>query len=158
MSFSQYFNLFFWKWILHLPLCATTGFLPDLDNDTSCILYFFGLGKNTKNSLWSHLSALFWLSKHEKIVEALVVSISLKWPRNDIYPVYVYPFSGWDRLFTKKEYPSLSRLGGFLRHSFLPFRIWGTIYEKGPLDFTFQLSFQTLLTWKDAEFFLCQTR
>ena len=98
----------------------------------------------TRSSRRSQLSALFWLSKYEKIAEALVVSILLKWLRNDIYPVYVYPFSGWDRLFTKKEYPSLSRLGGFLRHSFLPFLIWGTIYEKGPLEFTFQLSFQTL--------------
>ena len=27
--------------------------------ETSCILYFFRLGKYTKKSLWSHLSALF---------------------------------------------------------------------------------------------------
>ena len=34
-------------------------FVCDLNGETSCILYFFGLGKNTKKSLWSHLSALF---------------------------------------------------------------------------------------------------
>ena len=66
--------------------------LRDLHGETSCILYFFGLGKYTKKSLWSHLSALFWLSKHEKISEALVISISLKWTWINIYPVYVYPF------------------------------------------------------------------
>ena len=58
-----------------------------LTMETSCILYFFGLGKYTKKSLWSHLSALFWLSKDEKIAEALVVSISLKWTRIDIHPI-----------------------------------------------------------------------
>ena len=68
-----------------------------LTMETSWILYFFGLGKYMKKSLWSHLSALFWLSKHEKIVEALVVSISLNWTWIDIYPVYIYPFFelGW---------------------------------------------------------------
>ena len=30
-----------------------------LTMETSCILYFFGLGKYMKKSLWSHLSALF---------------------------------------------------------------------------------------------------
>ena len=42
-----------------LAFCVATDFLCDLDSETSCILYFFGLGKNTKKSLWSHLSALF---------------------------------------------------------------------------------------------------
>ena len=60
-----------------------------LTMEMSCILYFFGLGKYTKKSLWSHLSALFWLSKCEKIAEALVVSISLNWTWIDIYPLYV---------------------------------------------------------------------
>ena len=72
----------------------SNGFVRDLNGEMSCILYFFGLGKNTQKSFWSHLSALFWLSKHENIAEALVISISLKWTRNDIYPVYVYPFFG----------------------------------------------------------------
>ena len=39
--------------------CATTGLLRNFDGETSCILYFFGLGKYTKKSLWSHLSTLF---------------------------------------------------------------------------------------------------
>ena len=34
-------------------------FLRDFNSETSCILYFFRLGKNTKKSFWSHLSALF---------------------------------------------------------------------------------------------------
>ena len=33
--------------------------LCGLNGDTSCILYFFELGKYTKKSFWSHLSALF---------------------------------------------------------------------------------------------------
>ena len=70
-------------------VCAATGLSATLTVKTSCILYFFGLGKYTKKSLWSHISALFWLSKHEKIAEALVVSISLNWTRIDIYLVYV---------------------------------------------------------------------
>ena len=48
----------------------------------------------THSSRRSQLSALFWLSRHEKIAESLVVLISLNWLRNDIYPVYVYPFFG----------------------------------------------------------------
>ena len=42
-----------------LASCAATGLLRNFDGETSCILYFFGLGKYTKKSLWSHLSALF---------------------------------------------------------------------------------------------------
>ena len=42
-----------------LAFCAATGLLCDLNDETSCILYFFELGKYTKKSLWSHLSALF---------------------------------------------------------------------------------------------------
>ena len=98
----------------------------------------------TRSSGRSHLSALFWLLKIEKIVETLVVLNSLNGCKMISTQYTFTPFSGWDRLFMKKEYPSLSRLGGFLRHSFLPFRIWETIYEKGPLEFTFPLSFQTL--------------
>ena len=45
-------------------------------------------------------------------------------------------------LITKKEYPSLSRLGGFPGYCFLPFRIWGTIYEKGPVEFSFWCLFK----------------
>ena len=48
----------------------------------------------TRSSRRSHILALFLLSKHENIAEALVVSISLKWTRIDIYPVYIYPFFG----------------------------------------------------------------
>ena len=39
--------------------CAATGILRNFDGETGCILYFFGLGKYTKKSLWSHLLALF---------------------------------------------------------------------------------------------------
>ena len=42
-----------------LAFSAATGFLRDLNDETSCILYFFGLGKYTKKSLWSNLSTLF---------------------------------------------------------------------------------------------------
>ena len=42
-----------------LAFMCSNRFLRDLDSDTSCILYFFKLGKNTKKSFWSHLSALF---------------------------------------------------------------------------------------------------
>ena len=89
------------------------------DKELCYILYFFGLGKNTKKSYcWNHLSALFWLSKYENIAENLVVLNSLN-GYETISTQYMFtPFSGWDRLFTKKEYPSLSRLGGFLRHLF----------------------------------------
>jgi len=86
-----------------LAFSVATGFLCDLNGETSYILYFFGLSKYMKNSFWSHLSALFWLSKHEKIAEALVISISLKWMRNDIYPVYVYPFFGLGWIIYEKR-------------------------------------------------------
>ena len=42
-----------------LAFGAMTGLFRNFDSETNCILYFFGLGKNTKKSLWSHLSALF---------------------------------------------------------------------------------------------------
>ena len=42
-----------------LASMCSDRFLRDLDSDTSCILYLFGLGKNMKNSFWNHLSALF---------------------------------------------------------------------------------------------------
>ena len=42
-----------------LAFFVATGFLRDLNGETSCILYFFRLGKYTKKSLWSHLSTLF---------------------------------------------------------------------------------------------------
>ena len=42
-----------------LAFMCSNGILRDLNGDTSCILYFFGLGKNTKKSLWSHILALF---------------------------------------------------------------------------------------------------
>ena len=42
-----------------LASVCSNRFLRDLNGETSCILYFFRLGKYTKKSLWSHLSALF---------------------------------------------------------------------------------------------------
>ena len=42
-----------------LASCAATGLLRNFDGETSCILYFFGLGKYTKKSFWSHFSTLF---------------------------------------------------------------------------------------------------
>ena len=42
-----------------LASCAATSLLRNFDGEKSCILYFFRLGKYTKKSLWSHLSALF---------------------------------------------------------------------------------------------------
>ena len=38
---------------------CSNRFSRNLNDDTSCILYFFGPGKNMKKSFWSHLSALF---------------------------------------------------------------------------------------------------
>ena len=38
-----------------LTSCAATGLLRSFDGERSCILYFFGLGKYMKKSLWSHL-------------------------------------------------------------------------------------------------------
>ena len=91
MSFKSYFYQIFayvmWKMDFTLAWYVQQQVFATLTMETSCILYFFGLGKYTKKSLWSHLSALFWLSKYEKIAEALVVSISLKWTRIDIHPV-----------------------------------------------------------------------
>ena len=96
MSFKSYFYQIFacvmskmgftLAWYVQQQVFAT------LTMEMSCILYFFRLGKNMKKSFWSHLSALFWLSKHENIAEALDISISLKSTRIDIYPVYIYPF------------------------------------------------------------------
>ena len=59
----------------------------------------------TRSSRRSHLLALFWLPKHEKIAKSLVISMSLKWPRNDIYPVYVYPFFGLGQIIYEKGIP-----------------------------------------------------
>ena len=42
-----------------LASVCSNSFLRDFNGEMSCILYFFGLGKNTKKSFWSHLSALF---------------------------------------------------------------------------------------------------
>ena len=42
-----------------LAFGAMAGPFCNFDGETSCILYFSGLGKYTKKSLWSHLSALF---------------------------------------------------------------------------------------------------
>ena len=100
--------------------------------------------KTWKIHCWSHLSALFWLSKIENIVETLVVLNSLNGYKTISTQYTFTPFSGWDRLFMKKEYLSLSWLRGYLRHSFLPFRIYETTYEKGMLEFYFLPSFQTL--------------
>ena len=58
------------------------------------------------------------------------------------------PFSGWDRLFMKKEYLSLSWLRGSLGYCFLPFRIWETIYEKGYFGFFFSAFFSNSLNMK----------
>ncbi len=38
-----------------LTSCVVTGLLRNFNGETSCILYFFRLGKYTKKSLWSHL-------------------------------------------------------------------------------------------------------
>ena len=52
--------MYFWsKMGFTFTSCAATGLLRSFDGETSCILYFFGLGKYTKKSLWSHLLALF---------------------------------------------------------------------------------------------------
>ena len=42
-----------------LAFMCSNRFSCNLNGDTSCILYFFGLGKYTKKSFWSHISALF---------------------------------------------------------------------------------------------------
>lgn len=44
----------------------------------------------------------------------------------------------------KKEYLSQTWLRGSLRYCFLPFWVQETIYEKGPLEFSFPVLFQTL--------------
>ena len=95
----------------------------------------------TRSSRRSHLSSLFWLSKIEKIDETLVVSNSLNGCETISTQYTFTSFLGRVRLFTKKEYLSLSWLRGSLRHSFLPFRICGNIYEKGLLDFFFSSVF-----------------
>ena len=57
-----------------LAFCATTSLLSNFNGETSCILYFFGLGKYMKMSLWNHLSALFLLAKHEKVAELFLLT------------------------------------------------------------------------------------
>ena len=42
-----------------LAFMCSNRFVRSFNGDTSCILYFFRLGKNTKKSFWSHISALF---------------------------------------------------------------------------------------------------
>ena len=102
----------------------------------------------TRSSRRSHLSALFWLSKIEKIVETLVVSNSLN-GYEAISTQYTFtPFSGWDRLFMKKEYLSISRLRNSFRYCFLPFRIWENIYEKGLARVFFSAFFSNSLNMK----------
>ena len=49
--FSIDFHIIFVGYVLHASFCAATGFSRGFDEETSCILYFFGLGKNTKKSL-----------------------------------------------------------------------------------------------------------
>ena len=63
MSFKSYFYQIFeyvmskmgftLAWYVQQQVFAT------LTMETSCILYFFGLDKYMKKSLWSHLLALF---------------------------------------------------------------------------------------------------
>ena len=98
----------------------------------------------TCSSKKSQLSALFWLSKTKNIAEMLVILNSLNGCETISTQYTFTPFLGWDRLFTKKEYFSLSRLRGSLGWCFLPFRIWETIYKKGLAGVLFSTSFQTL--------------
>ena len=42
-----------------LAFMCSDRFFRSFDGDTSWILYFLELGKNTKKSFWSHISALF---------------------------------------------------------------------------------------------------
>ena len=63
LSFKSYFSQIFLyimsKMVFTLAWYVQQQVLRDLHGETSCILYFFGLGKYMKKSLWSHLSALF---------------------------------------------------------------------------------------------------
>ena len=96
----------------------------------------------TRSSRRSQLSALFWLSKTEKIFETLVVMNSLNGCETISTQYTFNPFSGWDRLFTKKEYLSISQLTGSLRHSFLPFRICELPTKRDCWSFLFCLRFK----------------
>ena len=96
----------------------------------------------------SNLSALFWLIKFEKIVETLVVLKSLNGYEKISTQYTLAPSSGWDGLFTKKEYLSLSRLRGSFRYCFLPFQIWGTIHENGHDGVFFSAFFSNSLNMK----------
>ena len=104
--------------------------------------------KTQKIHYWSHLSALFWLSKIENIAEILVVLNLLNGCKMISSQYMSTPFSGWDRLFTKKDYLILSRLRGSFRYCFLPFRILETTYEKGHDGISFSAFFSNSLNMK----------